>query len=766
MNVNALTPAIASLHSVFDSSTALLDSDATGSRGVIAQQSLVAAFQIGNSAATVNLLSRNASSGDTQIWSVNGVNSADRRNLPRESDVNWQVAGVADFNRDGQQDLLWRNSQTGAVRIWQVNSDATQTIALPAVNDLNWQVSGVADFNNDGSADILWQNRLSGEVVLWSLDRTSITSGSMVASVGSGNWRIQGITDLNADNNPDLIWYNTSSAETVFWLLSNGKPYHGAPMNQAPSADWKITGIGDFNGDRSSDLFWRNDRTGETQFWLYNGTQRTQVQSGTSISANWQALGVTDLNQDGTKDLLWRNPATGELLAWFVQNGTLNRSANVLTESDLDWQPIALLERSTSPLVTPTQSTVRSGTITSTGTLATAEIQAPTFTRRDRVNAGNTSDFYRFTIGQSGIFTSAITGLTGDADVRLIQDTNSNGAIDNGEILAWQWERGAANESIRRFINAGTYFVQVVSYNNQTADYTLSTNFTAAASDPQQFRIDLNFADSLVGLNSAARDAISQAARFWEGVILGAGSIVGSNVLSIAIAGQSFMAQDGTADSGTLALSGPSLTLDAADNIVITRGTSTLNSRRFAEFNSNPLYLRDIMIHELAHVFGFGTLWEPLEFSFTDGSKLLAGKTLINRTNATYRADSYAGWAYGDLVGTFTGTAVPIEPQIFFHWDETRFDTELMTPFAEAPGTPMPLSSLTLGALRDLGWSVNFGAVQPYTLPAVRSAALSTGLTGSTGSAGLAAYKCGCGRCLSAIRTDVLSPRLIDTIAA
>lgn len=758
MGMNALTTAI-------NSSAALIDSE-TMQPSLTGEQSLVSAFQLGSSSATVELLSRNASSGDTQIWSVNGLNSASRRNLPRESDENWQVAGIADFNRDGQQDFLWRNIKSGATRIWQMNGDSAQTIALGTVADLGWQITGLADFNQDGSADLVWQNRRSGEVVLWYLDRTTVTSGGMVGSTGASAWRIQSITDLNNDGNPDLLWYNTNSAETAFWLFRDGKPFHGAMMNAAPSNDWKIAGVGDFNGDSSSDLFWRNDRTGETQFWLYNGTQRSQVLNGTSIAATWQSLSTTDLNQDGTTDLLWRNPATGELLAWFVQNGAVSSSANVLTESDLDWQPIATLERSTAPLITPTQSTVRAGTITSSGTLSTAEIQAPTFTRLDRVNSGNTSDFFRFTIAQSGIFTAGLTGLTGDADVRLIQDTNGNAAIDTGEILAWQWERGTANESIRRWIGAGTYFVQVSSYNNQTADYTLSTNFTAAASDPQQFRIDLSFADTLTGLNSAARDAITQAARFWEGVILGASTILGSNTLQIAIAGQSLTAQDGTADTGTLALSGPSLTLDAADNIVITRGTSTLNSRRFAEFNSNPLYLRDIMIHEFAHVFGFGTLWEPLEFSFTDGSKLLAGKNWINRTNATYRADSYAGWAYGDLLGTATATAIPIEPQIFFHWDESRFDTELMTPFAETPGTPMPMSSLTLGALRDLGWSVNFGAVQPYTPPAVQAAALSTGASPGSTTARLAAYKCACGRCLSAIQTDTLSPRLMDAVAA
>ncbi len=764
------------LPNAIDSSASLLDPNAT-SQGILSNTTIKegnlgvrAALQPSSSSATVNLLSRNAFTGATQIWSANGSAAVTKQEIPTEPDQNWQVAGIADFNRDGQQDLLWRNSRSGAIRIWQMNNGVAQSIALSTVNDIDWKIVGLADFNNDNSTDILWQNTRSGEVALWFLNNTSLLTGVIVGSTGAGGWRIQGISDLNVDRSPDLIWYNIDTAQTAAWLLNNGKLTQGMYLDSAPSIDWKLAGIGNFNADSNPDFFWRNDRTGETQFWLYNGTQRTQVKAGNAIDSNWQALSATDLNQDGTTDLLWRNPSTGELLAWFVQNGSVSNSASVLTEPNLDWQPIAALERSASLVVTPTQSISRTGTLTSSGSLSTAENQAPIFSRRDRVDAGNTSDFYRFVIGQSGIFTAGLTGLTGDADVRLIQDTNGNGTIDNGEILAWQWERGTTNESIRRFLAPGTYFVQVLSYHNQTADYTVSTNFTAAASDDQQFRIELNFADSLAGLSGAARDALNQAARFWEGVILGRSAITQSNTLSIALSGENLVSQDGTADTGTLALSGPSLTLDAADNLVITRGSSTLNMRKFAEFNANPIYLRDIMIHEFAHVLGFGTIWEPLQFSFTDGSSVTAGKTWINRTNATYRADSYAGWAYGDLLGTFTPTAIPIEPQIFYHWDETRFDTELMTPFAENPGVPMPMSSLTLGALRDLGWNVNFGAAQPYTLPTVRSAALAAVPSGTTKTqqpaARIAAYKCACGRCLSSARTQLIAPDLIDAIAA
>jgi hypothetical protein len=77
--------------------------------------------------ATTDLLSRNVSTGATQVWSIANSSPVVRRDLPTETDTNWQVAGIADFNRDGQQDLLWRNFRTGAHKLsrWILSMTST-----------------------------------------------------------------------------------------------------------------------------------------------------------------------------------------------------------------------------------------------------------------------------------------------------------------------------------------------------------------------------------------------------------------------------------------------------------------------------------------------------------------------------------------------------------------------------------------------------------------------------------------------------------------
>lgn len=360
---------------------------------------------------------------------------------------------------------------------------------------------------------------------------------------------------------------------------------------------------------------------------------------------------------------------------------------------------------------------------------------SPIFSTTRQVNSSNSNDLYQFSVGQSGIFTANLTGLSGDADVRLIRDRNSNGAIDSDEVVAWQWERGNQNESIRRFLEGGTYLLQVASYNNQTADYTLATNFTPAATDDRQFTIQVNFGQGLRNLGAAARNGIIEAAKFWEKTIAFT-SFAQPQTLTINVGGT-------VRNDNVLAFAGPrQIKPDASGRSLPTSGTATINTRFNQRFNNNPTFLKNVVVHEFGHVLGIGTLWEN------------AGRNLINAANNTYTANSYAGVAYGELLGSPTPTAVPVEPQVFGHWDEQRFNQELMTPIAEAPDTPTPLSQLTIAGLRDLGWNVNYGAVESFSVPtSTRTLRRSTTRWAKNRSL---PFRCGCAYHLAANQLNTL----------
>jgi hypothetical protein len=67
------------------------------------------------------------------------------------------------------------------------------------------------------------------------------------------------------------------------------------------------------------------------------------------------------------------------------------------------------------------------GTAYNVGTLS------GTRTFNDAVGSTDTSDIYLFSLSGTSNFNLALTGLSNDADVRLIQDINGNGIIDSND---------------------------------------------------------------------------------------------------------------------------------------------------------------------------------------------------------------------------------------------------------------------------------------------------------------------------------------------
>jgi hypothetical protein len=62
------------------------------------------------------------------------------------------------------------------------------------------------------------------------------------------------------------------------------------------------------------------------------------------------------------------------------------------------------------------------------------------------------------------------------------------------------------------------------------------------------------------------------------------------------------------------------------------------------------------------------------------------------------------------------------------HWDEETFDNELMTGFlgGTSSSTVNPISRMTVGSLKDLGYQVNKNPANPYSIPSCSPACLRT----------------------------------------
>ncbi len=137
--------------------------------------------------------------------------------------------------------------------------------------------------------------------------------------------------------------------------------------------------------------------------------------------------------------------------------------------------------------------------------------------------------------------------------------------------------------------------------------------------------------------------------------------------------------------------------------------------------------LGDVILHEMLHVVGVtGNIW---------GNKsLVAGQSTSSW--AFTGAQAINGCiAHGGTAPTACGGgSVPVEATggagtAGSHWREVTtatgigLNTELMTGFIEPAGTPNPLSRITIGALGDIGYTVNLLPFDNYTVPSTAALA-------------------------------------------
>jgi len=122
--------------------------------------------------------------------------------------------------------------------------------------------------------------------------------------------------------------------------------------------------------------------------------------------------------------------------------------------------------------------------------------------------------------------------------------------------------------------------------------------------------------------------------------------------------------------------------------------------------------LNDVILHEMGHVFGIGTLWN-------NGRSLLVGAG----TDDPYFSGTAGRAQFAALnTVTYSGTPVPVHNadgpgSRDSHWRESILGRELMTPRLNS-GVANPLSRLTVGSLQDMGYVVNLAGGDPFSITA------------------------------------------------
>ena len=253
----------------------------------------------------------------------------------------------------------------------------------------------------------------------------------------------------------------------------------------------------------------------------------------------------------------------------------------------------------------------------------------------------------------------------------------------------------------------------------------VSFNVTAEVPPPGAYEIEVRFQGTQP--SEAQRNAFDNAAARWGSLIVGDLEDIDTSLPDNEIPATSCSpAVTGIIDDliifaelveidgvgGVLGSAGPCWIRGDAN----TNGLSLVGRMRFDTADLQGLEtsgrLQDVILHEMGHVIGFGTLWSALELieGAGGGDPIFVGPS------------ARSAWTFAAQTLGFTGRIVPVENSggpgtRDGHWRENVARNELMTGFISAGENP--LSAFTVGSLRDMGYIVDDVGADDFTLAAL-----------------------------------------------
>lgn len=241
---------------------------------------------------------------------------------------------LADFNNDGLDDVLFRNTAEGFVGWWYLDGTQVGTANPKILNGFGvpdpgagFELLAAGDFNEDGFADVLWRETATGNLILWLMGNLAITSSVNLGFPPAG-LSVAGVGDIDANGATDILFRQGSGAGATVaaWLLEDdgagGVNNLGGVAIGTIDSNWVIVAVKNVDGAGGDDILFRNTTDGFVGWWTLDASAATPITNGAGVpdpGSNFEIRGFATINAaDDRADVIWRNASTGDLIAWLM----------------------------------------------------------------------------------------------------------------------------------------------------------------------------------------------------------------------------------------------------------------------------------------------------------------------------------------------------------------------------------------------------------------------------------------------------------------
>ena len=256
-----------------------------------------------------------------------------------------RLAAAADLNGDGRSDLLIRAHDSHAWSGYLTGQATVERRDLRALTrNRLFTFQGAGDFDGDGVDDVLLRNSRTGEFLYYEM---RLDAGAPPAILHRSLRLTQNllfdviaIGDLNGDGRDDVLMRHAHRGYWIYYEMSRERGVLRRP-GLTSNLLFEFAGLGDLDGDRDDDLMLRHIGTGEWIQYAMHGSRGKLIRGfGVPHDLRHDLVAIADFDGDGRGTALFRHAHAGDWISFDVGATESTRSTVSGVSTDLAWAPM------------------------------------------------------------------------------------------------------------------------------------------------------------------------------------------------------------------------------------------------------------------------------------------------------------------------------------------------------------------------------------------------------------------------------------------